>query len=208
MPVGKNVLIGVWEAGQFIGCVIFGKGVCNHLVGAYDLSPLEGAELTRVALRSHAAPVSRIVAIARRLIGSQSPGLRLLVSFADKTQGHHGGIYQADGWIYSGTSSFKQEYYLNGRRLTDRTVSQYVLERRINRKDLIKAPTAGKHRYLYPLDSEMRQRVLSLSQPYPKRPKDSSEPPATHAGEGGAAPTRALQNLFPLRDRMSRLVTG
>jgi hypothetical protein len=40
------------------------------------------------------------------------------------------------------------------------------------------------------------------------RPKDSSEPPAIHAGEGGAAPTRALQNLFPLRDRMARLDTG
>jgi hypothetical protein len=29
-------------------------------------------------------------------------GLRLIVSFADTAQGHHGGIYQAAGWIYSG----------------------------------------------------------------------------------------------------------
>jgi hypothetical protein len=63
----------------------------------------------------------------------------------------------------------------------------------------------GKYKYLYPLDKAMKAQITPLAQPYPKRPKDSSEPPAIHAGEGGAAPTRTLQNLFPLRDRMARL---
>ena len=51
----------------------------------------------------------------------------------------------------------------------------------------------GKHKYLYPLDDEIRQRIEPLRQPYPKRPKDSSEPSGFHPEEGGAAPTRALQ---------------
>ena len=74
-------------------------------------------------------------------------------------------------------------------------------------------------RYIYFLDATARERLTVPEIPFGKiaevgagmykgRPKDSSEPPATHAGEGGAAPTRTLQNLFPLRDRMSRLVTG
>jgi len=75
-------------------------------------------------------------------------------------------------------------------------------------------------RYIYFLDPTARQRLTVPEIPFSeitttganmylgKRPKDSSEPPASHAGEGGAAPTRTLQNLFPFRDRMSRLVTG
>ena len=74
-------------------------------------------------------------------------------------------------------------------------------------------------RYIYFLDRTARGRLTVPEIPFGKiaevgagmykgRPKDSSEPPATHAGEGGAAPTRALQNLFPLRDRMARSVTG
>ena len=74
-------------------------------------------------------------------------------------------------------------------------------------------------RYIYFLDATARERLTVPEIPFGKiaevgagmykgRPKDSSEPPATHAGEGGAAPTRTLQNLFPLRDRMSRLVSG
>ena len=74
-------------------------------------------------------------------------------------------------------------------------------------------------RYIYFLDPTARERLTVPEIPFSqitakgatmylgKRPKDSSEPPATHAGEGGAAPTRTLQNLFPLRDRMARLVT-
>ena len=30
------------------------------------------------------------------------PGLRLIVSYADKDQNHHGGIYRATNWIYEG----------------------------------------------------------------------------------------------------------
>jgi len=74
-------------------------------------------------------------------------------------------------------------------------------------------------RYVYFLDPTARDRLTVPEIPFGKiaevgasmykgRPKDSSEPPATHAGEGGAAPTRTLQNLFPLRDRMARLAGG
>ena len=50
-----------------------------------------------------------------------------------------------------------------------------------------------KHRYLYPLDDDIRAIVEKKRLPYPKRQKDSSEPSAHRAEEGGAAPTLALQ---------------
>ena len=36
---------------------------------------------------------------------------------------------------------------------------------------LIKVP--GKHRYLMPLDDEMRAKIAPLAKPYPKRPKQA-----------------------------------
>ncbi len=118
------------------------------------------------------------------------------MSFADDAQNHHGGIYQAANWIYTGESSFKQEYIYKGRRVPDRVVSQAVKERRVRRQDLTPAPTLGKHRYLYPLDAEMRAQIEPLRKPYPKRaPEASSDAPTAQVGEGGAAPTPALQGV-------------
>jgi hypothetical protein len=55
-----------------------------------------------------------------------------------------------------------------------------------------------KHRYLLPLDTEMRDRIASLSQPYPKRVKQATDgrPPFS----GGAAPTHTLQPMRGLVD--------
>jgi len=51
--------------------------------------------------------------------------------------------------------------------------------------------TKGKHRYLMPLDDEMKKRILPLSKPYPKRPKLGND--ADHANSDGATPIRTLQ---------------
>jgi hypothetical protein len=58
--------------------------------------------LTRIALTNHKAPVSRIMAITLRKLKKHAKGLKLVVSYADFNQGHHGGIYQATNWIYVG----------------------------------------------------------------------------------------------------------
>ncbi|WP_449441465.1 Mom family adenine methylcarbamoylation protein [Serratia entomophila] len=48
------------------------------------------------------SPVSQILAKAIKFLSAVCPGLRLIVSYADKDQNHHGGIYQATNWIYEG----------------------------------------------------------------------------------------------------------
>lgn len=196
-PTGKPNHIGVWEAGRFVGTVIFGSGAAAGLGKPYELSHFEVAELVRVALAEHQTPVTRILAIAIRMVRKHNPGLRLLVSFADPFQGHVGAIYQAGGWIYSGTSQSSQMW-----RLPDGSMAH---PRRFTGKGwnapkpvpsgshLIKVP--GKHRYLFPLDNEMRKQIAPLAQPYPKKPASEVTPatrPAFQPGEGGAAPTRTL----------------
>lgn len=204
IPAGKLVKIGVWENGEFIGVVIFGRGTCGHLCAGYGLTATEGCELVRIALKEYRTPVSRIVAISLKMLCRQSPGTRLVVSFASKIEGHHGGIYQGGNWIYTGETAFKQEFAYKGKRMTDRQLSGIVRKTGVRRRKyeseatITRLPTDTKHRYLMPLDEEIRQRVLPLAKPYPKRkPAPEALPvdaPRTPAGkEGGSSPTSALQ---------------
>lgn len=179
MPTPPIVKIGVWEEGKYIGCVLFSRGANNNLGKPYALKTTQVCELTRIALDRHQAPVSRIVAIAIKFLAKANPGLRLIVSFADPNQNHHGGVYQAGNWIYCGQSPSSHKYLdKHGNEWHQRQVSatgvkpQYGTMRRVPKiSECTKLPQLGKHRYLMPLDREMRAQLLSLAKPYPKRAK-------------------------------------
>jgi hypothetical protein len=155
------------------------------------------AELARVALRDHATPVSRIIAITLRMLKRHCPGLRLIISLADPYQGHHGGIYQAGNWTYTGETGGGRFFRVNGKIVHPRTIGSRKLPQTIDgarrldpRAQAVQMP--GKHRYLMPLDNEMRERIKQLAKPYPTRGKQAtSEHPSD---SGGATPTPALQN--------------
>lgn len=203
LPTPPIVRVGVWESGKYKGCVLFSRGANNNLGTPYGLKCTGVCELTRVALCDHTTPVSRILAIAVKMMLKQNQSLRLVVSYADTNEGHHGGIYQANGWIYCGKTSpgFK---YLDpkGRIWHQRQVSvtglkpQYGQLRSVAKiSDCKKIPQEGKHRYLMPLDDEMRAKIEPLRQPYPKRVRSAdSGTPDNQSGGGGATPTRTLPN--------------
>ena len=105
MPRSKLVKIGVWEDGRFRGAILYGVGATPHLASPFGLKSTQVCELVRVALapgRQH--PTSKCVAVSLRLLRRQSPGLKLVVSYADLGEGHLGTIYQAGGWLYLGIS--------------------------------------------------------------------------------------------------------
>lgn len=170
----------------------------------YGLKITEGCELTRIALSEHKTPVSRIAKFAIRKMVETSPGMRLIISYADPLEGHFGGIYQAMNWVYVGKSSSDMRLKLpSGELLHSRQFSangyktQYGERRRVpSHKDgeIVKIP--GKHRYLYPLDPAMRQQIAPLAKPYPKRLPASEVTPGDTIGdqpiEGGSSPTRTL----------------
>jgi hypothetical protein len=93
VPKSKLAKVGVWESGKFVGCVIFGVGATPEIAKPFGLVATQVVELVRVALSNHRAAVSRIIAIALKIVHKANPGLRVVVSFADSSQGHHGGIY-------------------------------------------------------------------------------------------------------------------
>ena len=169
MPATKNVMYGVWESGRFTGAVLFGRGASPYLGSSLGLDQTEVCELTRVALRSHAAPVTQIVASALKQLRASSPGLRAVVSFADPKEGHRGGIYQAGNWIYTGKSNEVTEYYIDGRWQHTRNAHHNP-----KRPRAPKRTSPGKFRYIYPFDRAMRRQVQALSLPYPSADEGST----------------------------------
>jgi hypothetical protein len=172
MPMPPLLKVGVWENGKFIGCVLFARGA-NHVVGKeYGLTQMEACELVRVALTKHDAPVSQIVSVAIRMLQKNSPGLRLIVSYADSEQGHHGGIYQAMNWVYVGRGMSTRYFFHEGRWKHNREVTAGAFggqRKIIDYKHLPQKIVEGKHKYLYPLDRAMRKQIAPLAKPYPKR---------------------------------------
>jgi len=179
MPLGRLVKVGVWERGDFIGVVIFGRGASSDLGTPYGLKINEICELVRVALAEHETTVSRVVALAMRMLKKSNPGLRLVVSFADPDKGHHGGIYQAGGWVYTGRTGTDTLYLYNGRWVHSRSFrtgngrggafSTHGALARVDKSTLQSRVPPPKFRYLMPLDHAMRKQIVSLAKPYPKR---------------------------------------
>lgn len=193
LPVGKLVKVGAWENGKYIGVVLFGRGATPNLGRPYNLGQDECVELVRIALTKHQIPVSRIAALAMRFLHKSNPKLRLIVSFADQSQGHHGGIYQAGNWVYNGQGEAAKFYVINGKLTHPRSIGAKGLTQNINgarqidkRATVVDVP--GKHRYLMPLDDEMRARILPLAKPYPKRAKQAMASSQEAQRQGGTDP--------------------
>jgi hypothetical protein len=178
MPRCKLAKLGVWEHGRFVGAIVYGRGATPQIGSPYGLDQTEVCELVRVALRDHVHPVTQMLAATRRRLRETSPGLRLVVSFADPAEGHHGGIYQADNWLYLGLaddSGARTRYIVNGVEEHPRTLGsrygqggQSVAWLRENiDPDARRIYVQAKHRYAYPLDRRMRRQLAPLVRAYP-----------------------------------------
>jgi hypothetical protein len=203
MPKSKLVRIGVWEDDKFCGSIIYGLGANRHIARPFGLEDHQVCELVRVALApGRKYPTSKCVAISLRMLRQQSPGLKLVVSYADLAQSHLGILYQAVGFYYIGYSDQSYIRVLgkieHPRTLWDRYGRQgqsipWLQEHVDPRADRV--PMAPKLKYVFPLDRKLRRELEEIALPYPKsaaevRPDDT---PGVQPGEGGLRPTQPLQ---------------
>lgn len=176
MPSGKLAKYGVWDDRRFWGVVIFGRGATPNIGKPFGLPQTECVELVRVALDvGHPFFTSQVVAAALKRLKADSPGLRLVVSYADIAEGHKGGIYQAGNWIYVGKGALRSggQMTIKGKTIHARTiVNRYGtssidwIREHVDPNAVI-SPASAKHKYVFPLDRAMRRKVLKLEQPYP-----------------------------------------
>ncbi len=201
MPKSKMVRVGAWENGKYIGCIIFSYGATPQIGSPYKLSQYEICELTRVALTEHETQVSKLLSFAIKMLKKQSPGVRLIVSFADMEHNHYGIIYQATNWVYTGTTKpGRVGFVVRGKKTHTRTIGSMPggvqsLEWVKNHIDRNAVEWIGveKHRYLMPLDDDMRKQIEPLRKPYPKRGQgEIDNAPQSNEETGGARPTCPL----------------
>jgi hypothetical protein len=133
-------------------------------------------ELHRLVRRpTHQVPLTRLVAWTCRAI-LKAGVADLLVSYADSTQGHHGGVYQACGWHYHGKRPAKLDGYFTpeGEYVPARSAcKRFGCNRR--RELAARGITAhfdkGKHLYwraLTPAGEAQAERLGFVRAPYPK----------------------------------------
>ncbi len=123
----------------------------------------------------HAVTLSGLVSATARW--AHRKGWPLLVSFADSTVGHHGGIYQACSWNYDGQRAPRMDgVVVNGQFISGRTVNhlygtQSPDKLRAMGYDVEPHYDAGKHLYWRAGNraGSAMARQLNLKQlPYPK----------------------------------------
>ena len=169
--------VGVWEEGTFIGAIVFGCGASPCPGDQFGVKTIEVCELSRVALRAHALPVTRIIKVAMNFLRRGAPGIRIVVSYADPQQGHYGGIYQAGNWTYLGASRGHNVWRRrNGKIAHGRRVSPSVWAKRagiwekvIRQDECQKIVMAAKHKYAFALDKSLRPLLASMAKPYPEK---------------------------------------
>ncbi|WP_449038488.1 Mom family adenine methylcarbamoylation protein [Parabacteroides goldsteinii] len=160
---------------EWCGVVLFSNGANQHIASSFNLVQGQVMELVRVALNGKQECTSQALAMSLKAIRNDAPLVRLIVSYADRNQGHIGVIYQATNWYYLGEFASERGIMLNGKLTHRRSVtSKYgtsTLEWLKNNVDpdaeVIKGKT--KIKYVYPIDRRLIGFVKSISKPYPKR---------------------------------------
>ena len=151
---------------------IFGPHLKDHVM-----------ELSRLCLNPDSVfPASKIVkgciqAYRQERKDRGFPEVKAVVSYADPLEGHHGGVYQAMSWIYTGRTPvrFRYIYYDGtGRRRNPRQDGVNILPSMASERGwtAVKQKT-WKHRYIKLLGSKTQKRVLRTqlkldTYPYPK----------------------------------------
>jgi len=197
MPVGKLVKYGVWEDDKFIGSVIFGYGANNNLAKSFKLKQTECCELVRVALSNHRNPVTRIISICIKLLKRFCSNLKLIVSYADKTnQKHLGIIYQAGNWLYLGErKTNKDAYYeINGRKIHGRSARAKYGNKTNFPIGWNYISQQTKYIYIYPLCKIIAEQYKKYIQQYPKGIASETNDTVNYpVNKGGVTPTAMLQ---------------
>lgn len=177
LPANKVVTFGAFENDRLIAVALFGRpfGWKQKVI-----------ELTRLVREpSSNIILSKFLSVCCKLL-KQIPDCHLLVSYADPQQGHHGGIYQASGFLYGGQGARSTNgnkngfdgYIVDGIFVPWRTcVKRYgvaslkKLKTLLPNQQVVARRRPLKHLYWRALDERGSQQAIAsslLSLPFPK----------------------------------------
>ena len=176
--------------GEFIGndiknCIVFnycaGREMAKQVMqGGDNTNTLELARMVSIEPKPKNLE-SYCIAKAFNWLKNNMPNIKIIISYADNTMGHHGYCYQASGFTYYGQSRPTKEHYLNGKRIHERVLnSRYGTSSSEQLKSLLgdsytyKINNETKSRYYKIISQNKREReqilknILVESLPFPK----------------------------------------
>lgn len=192
---------GLYKNKFIIGICSYGRPVAHTLVKYAFAGKFQDTflELNRLVVDEGLEKNVLSFFVSQTLKKLQTPSV--VVSYADSSQHHHGYIYQATNWIYTGLSKKFKDYAVIGlehmhHSSIEDSVGRYDKNKNINKHDLLKEKygdrlymkeRARKHRYFYVLGNkkqrkEMIKNLAYTVEPYPKgnnKKYDASYTPST-----------------------------
>lgn len=172
---------GLFRGGVLVGCVTYGtppsaplrKGVAGS---HYSKNVLE---LNRLCLKDNKKnEASFLVSHSLKMLS----GDKIIISFADSSQGHVGTVYQASNFMYCGLSAKRTDWkvkgkeHLHGQTIADEfrgVEKRSIAMREKYGDDFYLSPRPRKHRYIYIVGSKRFKKKAKDSlkykiAPYPK----------------------------------------
>jgi len=179
-PAAAVQVVGTWcnrgglfgDRGEPVAACVFSIPPTRWSEEVWELSRLVRADGFEIP------PLSGLIsATVRFLAKRKNPGL--LVSFADRTQGHHGGIYQAASWCYAGARDRRMDglivdgVFIAGRSCNSRwgTQSPAKIAAILPHSEIVPHYDEGKHLYWRAVSREGERKATRLGLmrlPYPK----------------------------------------
>ena len=181
---------GLYKNKKLMGICVLGMPPCqmNYGSGIFENYKVDTYELTRLVINDNHE--SNLLSFFVSKVIKQMPKPCCLVSFADPNNFHHGYIYQATNWIYTGLTQKggkDKQWILNNREYHAKTITiermkeigmsyDYTKNMTENWKDnggQIEENPLRKFRYLYfcgnpKQKQEMKNKLLLKILPYPK----------------------------------------
>ena len=172
---------GLFESNVLVGVVSYGTPPSATLKRglAGDDYKADVLELNRLCLRHNRKnEASLLVGRSLRLL----PQNKIIVSFADTSQGHSGYVYQATNFIYCGLSAKRTDWkvkgkeHLHGQTIADEFRGVKNRAQAMRDKygdDFYLQPRSRKHRYVYVVGSKKYKKAIRAAlkykaEPYPK----------------------------------------
>lgn len=203
--------LGVFWNGLMRGCLQYGPSMYKP----YLIKLVRGTkwdeclELNRMVMTDEMPrnSESRAIAVSLRMLKKKAPHVKWVMSYADGCQCGDGTIYRATGFVLTGIikNSKLRADPVTGKPMHD--ITAWMSGRLREFRGTWKVLDGYQLRYIYFLDPSWRSRLTVPEIPYSRIKEmgasmykgrrcvrsDTSDTPATHAGEGGAEPTLTLQ---------------
>ena len=166
---------GLFDGDELIGCVTYGTPPSSPLRNGVAGAELAGSvlELNRLVLRyNRKNEGSTLISKSLKML----PKGRIVISFADISQGHNGGVYRASNFTYHGLSAKRTDWKVRGREhLHGQTIADEFrgVKNRAQAMrdkygdDFYLEPRPRKHRYIYVTGGGWLARSLRSKIKYP-----------------------------------------